>query len=310
MGENRNGYGAYSPAQIFQDLSQNGTQRFIGSADAQLASVRLDAEPGHGRPRSRATTTSSACAGSASARTPAPRGWAACSADQTNIRNFSAKLVSNIELAAEVVPEHEDDDRRATTRTRRTDGVGDGGHETAAGRAGVVPGRDQDRQRQRHNLQTVNKTLGLYAQEQASFRDRMFLTVAARTDQNSSFGTNFQRVVYPKASLSWLISDESFFPHYDWLNNFRLRAAYGESGVQPGGTVALQTFGASTAERRGQRRAPPGVDTPGLIQTALGNPVLKPERSARVREPASRAACSPTACTSTSRTTTRRRTTR
>ena len=130
------------------------------------------------------------------------------------------------------------------------------------------------------NLQTVNKTLGLYLQEQASFRDRMFLTVAARTDQNSSFGTNFQRVVYPKASLSWLISDESFFPHYDWMNSFRLRTAYGASGVQPGGTVALQTFGASTANVPVTAGVVSSTDTPGLIANALGNPVLKPERSA------------------------------
>src|SRR5262249_38957345 len=59
---------------------------------------------------------------------------------------------------------------------------------------------------------TVVKTLGVYAQEQAALRDRVFLTVAARTDQNSAFGTNFQHVVYPKASLSWLLSDEAFWP--------------------------------------------------------------------------------------------------
>ena len=43
-------------------------------------------------------------------------------------------------------------------------------------------------------------------------RDRLFLTAAVRTDQNSAFGTNFQRVFYPKAQLSWIVSDESFFP--------------------------------------------------------------------------------------------------
>ena len=53
----------------------------------------------------------------------------------------------------------------------------------------------------------------MYAQEQAAIRDRMFLTLRARTDQNSAFGQNFQRVIYPKASLSWILSDESFFPN-------------------------------------------------------------------------------------------------
>ena len=33
-----------------------------------------------------------------------------------------------------------------------------------------------------NTLQTVNKTLGIYAQEQGSWRDRMFLIVAARSD--------------------------------------------------------------------------------------------------------------------------------
>jgi len=45
-------------------------------------------------------------------------------------------------------------------------------------------------------------------QEQVALRDRLFLTGAVRTDQNSAFGTNFQRVFYPKASLSWIASDE------------------------------------------------------------------------------------------------------
>ena len=58
------------------------------------------------------------------------------------------------------------------------------------------------------------KTLGLYVQEQAGIRDRLFLTVAVRTDQNSAFGTNFQRVFYPKAErLVDHLATRSFFPH-------------------------------------------------------------------------------------------------
>jgi hypothetical protein len=159
------------------------------------------------------------------------------------------------------------------------DGVSDGGQQLPPGAESPFQAAIKTVGSNTTNLQTVNKTLGLYAQEQASFRDRMFLTVAARTDQNSSFGTNFQRVVYPKASISWLISDESFFPHFDWLNNFRLRSAYGASGVQPGGTVALQTFGAATAAVPIVAGLLNGSDTPGLVQNALGNAALKPERA-------------------------------
>ena len=63
-----------------------------------------------------------------------------------------------------------------------------------------------------------SKTLGLFIEEAVAFNDRLFLTAAVRTDQNSAFGTDFQRVFYPKASISWILSDEPFFPEIGWLN--------------------------------------------------------------------------------------------
>jgi hypothetical protein len=127
---------------------------------------------------------------------------------------------------------------------------------------------------------TAVKTLGLYVQEQAGFRDRLFLTAAIRTDQNSAFGTNFQKVYYPKLSGSWIVSDESFFPHMSWLNQFRLRSAYGASGVQPGAIAGLVTFtpGAVNVPQKSST-ASSGTDTPSLVANQPGNPNLKPERS-------------------------------
>ncbi|MBX6366010.1 MAG: TonB-dependent receptor plug domain-containing protein, partial [Gemmatimonadetes bacterium] len=51
-----------------------------------------------------------------------------------------------------------------------------------------------------------NKTLGTYVQEQVSWRNRLFLTGAVRGDDNSAFGKNFDFVVYPKFSGSWVVS--------------------------------------------------------------------------------------------------------
>jgi hypothetical protein len=131
-----------------------------------------------------------------------------------------------------------------------------------------------------NTLWTASKTWGYYAQEQAALRDRLFVTAAVRADQNSAFGTNFQKVVYPKLSASWLISDESFFPKLRWLDQLRLRSAYGASGVQPGATSALITFSSTTVNQPVIAVNPSGTDTPGLRQSALGNPNLKPELSA------------------------------
>ncbi|MGH9886636.1 MAG: TonB-dependent receptor domain-containing protein, partial [bacterium] len=120
-------------------------------------------------------------------------------------------------------------------------------------------------------LPSATKTLGYYAQTQVAFRDRLFGTFAVRYDQNTAFGTQYKGIPYPKASLSWNVSDESFFPHYDFLSSLHLRVSHGSSGVQPGATSALRTFAATTVSLVS--------DQPGLLSSAIGNPNLKPEKS-------------------------------
>jgi hypothetical protein len=105
--------------------------------------------------------------------------------------------------------------------------------------------------------------------------DRLFLTAALRADDNSAFGQSFNSVLYPKGGVSWVISDEAFFPKGSTLNNFRLRAAYGASGLQPGTNDAQQSLSGATSTLS-------GVNVPGLIVNNLGNDSLKPERSAEL----------------------------
>lgn len=119
---------------------------------------------------------------------------------------------------------------------------------------------------------TLSNTLGLFVEEAVALNDRLFLTGALRTDQNSAFGTDFQRVYYPKGSLSWVISDESFFPEIGWLNQLRLRSSYGAAGVQPGPNDALRYFSTSVQNIL-------ATDQPGLQIAAIGNSALRPERS-------------------------------
>jgi TonB-linked SusC/RagA family outer membrane protein len=276
LGENRAGYGVYSPAQIFQYVPKEGVQRFIGSAEAQWRPFTWMTNSGtigldHAARNNIRLCHFGECPNSGTLR------LGRVIDNQANDRNFSAKVVSTSSYAP-----------RAWMQLKTTlggdynnlesDFVNASGDQLppgaqTVGQAAIVNASSQ--------FQTVDKTLGLYVQEEAALRDRMFLTVAARTDQNSAFGTNFQQVVYPKASLSWIMSDESFFPHYDFLNQFRLRLAYGASGVQPGATTALQTFGAEVNNLSiVNPGATSGTDTPGLIANRLGNPDLKPEKSA------------------------------
>lgn len=118
----------------------------------------------------------------------------------------------------------------------------------------------------------LTKTLGLFIEEAVALNDRLFLTGAVRTDQNSAFGTEFQRVFYPKAAVSWIASQESFFPKPAWMDEVRLRMSYGAAGVQPGPNDAERTFAVNTTNIA-------GTDVAGLRSSQLGNAALKPERS-------------------------------
>ncbi|MGH7539890.1 MAG: TonB-dependent receptor domain-containing protein, partial [Gemmatimonadota bacterium] len=71
-----------------------------------------------------------------------------------------------------------------------------------------------------------NRTLGLFVQEQLSWKNRLFLTGALRGDDNSAFGKDFDFVTYPRFSASWVLSEEPFFD-VGLFSTLRLRAAWG-----------------------------------------------------------------------------------
>ena len=116
-----------------------------------------------------------------------------------------------------------------------------------------------------------NNTVGVYLQQQFGFGDRFFLTGAVRADDNSSFGEDFNLVYYPKVSGSWVVSEESFWP-FGFMDEFRVRAAYGESGQQPDAFDALRSYTT--------RASPSGNAT--LRPDSPGNAELGPERGVEI----------------------------
>lgn len=133
--------------------------------------------------------------------------------------------------------------------------------------SGAIPSADE--------TTTITATAGFFAEQSISYKDRLYLTAAVRSDKNSAFGTSFQRVYYPKASVSYVVSDESFFPKGGLVSSFRLRGAYGASGRQPGPNDAIAFLVPVTTNVD-------GTDTPGLVVSSLGNAKLKPERTAEI----------------------------
>lgn len=107
---------------------------------------------------------------------------------------------------------------------------------------------------------------GVFAQEQLGYRDYLFLTVGGRYDANSAFGSDFSGVLYPKAQVSFIPTDSPFLGESGLLSSFRVRAAVGQSGLQPGAFDAQTTF-TSLSSATGA----------GVVPDNLGNPDLQPE---------------------------------
>lgn len=274
LGEKLNGYNSYVPSEVFQNVNQNQSQRMIGSLRANWrpftwmqndGTVGIDWNNRNGIFICRFGE----CPASGTLR------QGSTSSSTNNNRNFSAKVTSTSTWQAK-----EWMSLKTTFGSDYNNLEFDG---TSATGVNLPPGAQLVGQSATQNaantIPTATKTWGYYAQEQVALNDRLFLTGAIRADQNSAFGTNFQQVVYPKLSVSWVITDEPFFPKIGALNQLRLRSSYGASGVQPGPTAALQTFATTTINQATIADRPNGADVPGLRQSALGNPNLKPELS-------------------------------
>ena len=119
------------------------------------------------------------------------------------------------------------------------------------------------------------KTLGAFVQEQVGLKERLYVTAALRADDNSAFGANYKAVYYPKASVSWVVSQEPFFPKWSWVNSVRLRGAFGFSGNHPGTTDALKFFAPKAANVD-------AANVASLVDSSVGNPNLKPERAREI----------------------------
>ena len=109
---------------------------------------------------------------------------------------------------------------------------------------------------------------GLFGQEVVGWRDIAFLNLGLRVDGNSAFGKSFGLQPYPKVSLSYVISDEDFWPR-SFLQSMKLRAALGEAGKAPGAFDAVRTW-SPVAANNGQ---------PAFSTNSIGNPDLGPERT-------------------------------
>ena len=113
---------------------------------------------------------------------------------------------------------------------------------------------------------TRNRDLGVFVQQDVlTLGDRLNLTGSLRADRSSGDADVDKYYYYPKAAASFRFGEVT-----GWLNDFKLRAAYGSSGNQP-------LFGQKFT------RLQPGVNVEGnptlTVLGTVGAPDLRPERA-------------------------------
>jgi TonB-linked SusC/RagA family outer membrane protein len=266
LGYELHGYRANTPGESFQDVIAQYINRFIGSASfnyrpTSWLAARL--EPGVDFT---ARADQQLCARGTCADVGTRR-QGAYEDDRTNFRTMTV----NGQTTATFQP-------RPALNSKTTAGVqwvSSTFDRNGAGAVNLTPGGvtvNAGGTTFGDNSTSDSKTLGVFVEEQVGIHDRLFLTAGLRSDQNSAFGTKFQNVVYPKISVSHVLSDEPWFPKIRFLDQFRSRLAYGASGVQPGPTDAIQFLSATSTNIA-------ATDQPGVVVASLGNQNLRPERA-------------------------------
>ncbi len=109
---------------------------------------------------------------------------------------------------------------------------------------------------------------GFYMDEQLSLWDKLYVGGGFRIDAGSSFGDDIDTEFYPKATGSYILSEDF---QVGFVDELKLRAAYGETGKFPGAFLKDRTFSAQPFR---------GESAPRFANP--GNRELRPERTSTI----------------------------
>ena len=134
-----------------------------------------------------------------------------------------------------------------------------------------------------NEVRSLQHTESYFAQATADLFDQLYLTGAVRNDGYSTFGVSNRRAWFPKVSAAWTFTnalgnkDQKGFLSYG-----KLRAAYGQTGKEPGvyQTITALSLTSLFGSGFGDFAQESQSGLPGVITgAAAGNSNLKPERT-------------------------------
>lgn len=122
-----------------------------------------------------------------------------------------------------------------------------------------------------------NKTIGFFTRLNYDYDNRFLLMGSLRYEGDSRFGADHKWGMFPAIQGGWRISEESFMDGFSWLNDFKVRAGFGITGIAPG-----SSYLSLTSYSYGARFLIDGRWVQGLAPARNPNPDLRWEKKEEV----------------------------
>jgi hypothetical protein len=132
------------------------------------------------------------------------------------------------------------------------------------------------------NSNLLIRTYAYYAQADIQAYDMLFLTLTGRSESASTFGAKTNaNFFFPSAALAWQFSKLAALQNNSFLTFGKLRATWGQVGIQPQPYLNFTAFGPAAYSdmfSRGVNAASALYGGGYIRSTVAGNDFLRPER--------------------------------
>ncbi|HEX7119582.1 MAG TPA: SusC/RagA family TonB-linked outer membrane protein [Longimicrobiales bacterium] len=121
------------------------------------------------------------------------------------------------------------------------------------------------------------KLIGFFGRLNYDWQNRFLFMASVRYEGNSRFGADHKWGLFPAVSAGWRLSEESFMDALPWVDELRLRAGYGVTGIAP--TSSYQSL---TSYEYGSRFLYNGRWVQGIEPARNPNPDLRWEQKEEI----------------------------
>lgn len=127
-----------------------------------------------------------------------------------------------------------------------------------------------------------SKLISFFGRITYSFKDKYNILASVRHEGSSKFGKNNKWGTFPAVSAGWTISNENFMNNLNWIDNLKLRAGYGITGLTASRSYESITQWDYNTSSWGFYLDKNGEWKPGLQMENNPNPDLRWEKSGEI----------------------------